>query len=181
MAVQYRYSAKTGARNRMGVRRTLRLTLRLPSRSRRHASHSRKGLTSVLESKSGSDHRSNRVTTGRQPAGSRQSRDEPKRAQFARHTPRSTGTARIFGLDVREEASTIHARTGILPDRFGSRSRRGSDPAPTSRHERWPIRVPVSQERHYDFEPPVTSQRLYRRRCSATCRSSTPRSNLRVP
>ncbi|ELZ78917.1 ABC transporter ATP-binding protein [Haloferax volcanii] len=35
------------------------------------------------------------------------------------YTRPSTGTARIFGLDVREEASTIHARTGILPDRFG--------------------------------------------------------------
>ncbi|GGN22250.1 ABC transporter ATP-binding protein [Halarchaeum nitratireducens] len=35
------------------------------------------------------------------------------------YTRPSAGQATIFGQDVRDDASAIHARTGILPDRFG--------------------------------------------------------------
>ncbi|MCF2165784.1 MULTISPECIES: ABC transporter ATP-binding protein [Halobacterium] len=35
------------------------------------------------------------------------------------YTRPSSGSASIFGLDVREKTAEIHARTGILPDQFG--------------------------------------------------------------
>ena len=35
------------------------------------------------------------------------------------YTRPSTGTAIVLGMDARQDASTIHARTGILPDQFG--------------------------------------------------------------
>ena len=35
------------------------------------------------------------------------------------YTRPTSGTATVFGLDVRTESETIHSRTGILPDRFG--------------------------------------------------------------
>ncbi|AFZ71334.1 ABC transporter ATP-binding protein [Natronobacterium gregoryi] len=35
------------------------------------------------------------------------------------YTRPTEGTATVLGMDTREEASAIHARTGILPDKFG--------------------------------------------------------------